>query len=70
MPLSELAIQAYAGPAESFVGSNEYWPVPELVFDAIPFLHGYHIPLAFVGLMTFHFDHEFGYHGFGCGSRS
>jgi heme/copper-type cytochrome/quinol oxidase subunit 3 len=24
---------AYAGPAESFVGSNEYWPIPELVFD-------------------------------------
>ena len=43
----------YAGPAEDFVGSNEYWPVPELVFDAFPFLHGVHIPLGFVGLMTF-----------------
>lgn len=43
---------AYAGPSNEFVGSNEYWPVPEMVFDAIPFFH-VHPPLAFVGLMTF-----------------
>ncbi|SMD43575.1 cytochrome c oxidase subunit 3 [Aquiflexum balticum DSM 16537] len=48
-----VSFPAYDGPAETFVGSNEYWPVPELVFDAIPFIHGVHIPLAFVGLMTF-----------------
>jgi cytochrome c oxidase subunit III len=43
----------YGGPASDFVGSNEYWPVPELVFDAFPFLHGIHLPLVFVALMTF-----------------
>ena len=44
---------AYAGSAEAFVGSNEYWPVPELVFKALPFLHGVNAPLIFVGIMTF-----------------
>lgn len=48
-----VSFPAYGGPVDTFVGSNEYWPVPELVFDAIPFVHGVHIPLAFVGLMTF-----------------
>ena len=45
--------QAYEGATEAFVTSQEYWPIPEKVFDAIPFFHGEHIPLAFVGLMTF-----------------
>jgi len=44
---------AYTGSAENFVGSNEYWPIPELVFEAIPFVHGLHAPLVFVGIMTF-----------------
>jgi cytochrome c oxidase subunit III len=43
----------YGGPSDAFIGSNEYWPVPEMVFDAIPFVHGIHAPLVFVGLMTF-----------------
>ncbi|HAH36767.1 MAG TPA: cytochrome oxidase subunit III, partial [Algoriphagus sp.] len=55
--ISYLAIRvsypAYTGPADTFVGSNEYWPVPELVFEAVPFLHGIHAPLVFVGIMTF-----------------
>ncbi len=29
------------------------WPDPEKVFDAIPFFHGLHAPLVFVGIMTF-----------------
>lgn len=29
------------------------WPIPENVFDAMPLLHGYHLPLVFVGIMTF-----------------
>lgn len=29
------------------------WPVPEKVFEAVPFLHGVHAPLVFVGIMTF-----------------
>lgn len=32
--------------------SSESWPVPEEVFSAIPFWHGY-APLVFVGIMTF-----------------
>ncbi len=44
---------AYGGAAETFTGSNEYWRVPELVFEALPFLHGVHAPLIFVGIMTF-----------------
>ncbi len=44
---------AYDGVAENFVFSQEYWPIPEMVFDAFPFFHGVHLPLVFVGLMTF-----------------
>lgn len=29
------------------------WPVPDDVFAAIPFVHGNHFPLVFVGIMTF-----------------
>jgi len=29
------------------------WPVPEQVFEAVPFLHGVSLPLVFVGIMTF-----------------
>lgn len=44
---------AYQGKAADFVASHDYWPIPEKIFDAFPFLHGITIPLAFVGLMTF-----------------
>ena len=44
---------AYDGAVESFVFSQEYWPIPEKVFEAIPFFHGLEAPLVFVGLMTF-----------------
>jgi cytochrome c oxidase subunit III len=33
--------------------ADKRWPVPENVFDAMPFLHGAHLPLIFVGIMTF-----------------
>ena len=36
-----------------FVMSTLYWPIPEMVFDGFPFFHGMHLPLVFVGLMTF-----------------
>lgn len=36
-----------------FQFSNLYWPVPEEVFNAIPFFHGLNAPLVFVGIMTF-----------------
>jgi cytochrome c oxidase subunit 3 len=44
---------AYDGMIEDFVFSQEYWPVPEMVFEAVPFLHGVSLPLVFVGIMTF-----------------
>jgi cytochrome c oxidase subunit 3 len=44
---------AYQGSADAFVFSQEYWPIPEKVFEAVPFLHGVELPLIFVGIMTF-----------------
>ena len=44
---------AYTGPVEAFQFATTHWPVPERVFDAVPFLHGIQLPLVFVGFMTF-----------------
>lgn len=44
---------AYPGKPADFTFSSEYWPIPEKVFDAVPFFHGAELPLVFVGLMTF-----------------
>jgi cytochrome c oxidase subunit III len=44
---------AYAGTVEAFKFSQSYWPIPEKVFEAVPFLHGVEAPLVFVGIMTF-----------------
>lgn len=44
---------AYTGPVDEFVFSQNYWPIPEKVFEAVPFLHGVELPLVFVGIMTF-----------------
>jgi cytochrome c oxidase subunit 3 len=44
---------AYEGSLSAFKPSLEYWPIPEKIFDAVPFLHGVHLPLLFVGIMTF-----------------
>src|SRR6187431_81856 len=43
----------YIGEVENFVFSAHYWPIPEKVFEAIPFFHGLKAPLVFVGIMTF-----------------
>lgn len=43
----------YTGDVGAFSFSTEYWPVPEKVFEAVPFLHGVELPLVFVGIMTF-----------------
>lgn len=43
----------YTGAVEAFKFSQAYWPVPEKVFEAIPFFHGLSAPLVFVGIMTF-----------------
>jgi cytochrome c oxidase subunit 3 len=45
--------QGYTGEVENFVFSQAYWPIPEKVFEAVPFLHGVSLPLVFVGIMTF-----------------
>jgi cytochrome c oxidase subunit III len=47
------AHKAYDGAVETFQFSHAYWPIPEKVFDAVPFLHGVTLPLVFVGIMTF-----------------
>lgn len=44
---------AYVGDHSTFTFSTAYWPVPEKVYEAIPFFHGLEAPLVFVGLMTF-----------------
>lgn len=36
-----------------FFFSKTHWPSPDLVFNHFPFLHGLHLPLFFVSLMTF-----------------
>ncbi len=47
------AHQGYTGSVDAFTFSPEYWPIPEKVFEAVPFLHGVELPLVFVGIMTF-----------------
>jgi cytochrome c oxidase subunit 3 len=45
--------QAYTGTVDAFVFSQKWWPIPEKVYAAVPFIEGWHAPLVFVGLMTF-----------------
>ena len=45
--------QAFDYASGPFEFSQEYWPVPDYVFDGLPLLHGVHAPLVFVGIMTF-----------------
>src|SRR5690349_22910989 len=42
----------YEGLVSAFKFSDKYWPIPEKVFEAIPFFD-VHAPLVFVGIMTF-----------------
>jgi cytochrome c oxidase subunit III len=51
---------AYDGTVENFIFSQAYWPIPEMVFDSLPFQEYLtswfgvtHFPLIFVGIMTF-----------------
>ncbi|WP_026998390.1 cytochrome c oxidase subunit 3 [Eisenibacter elegans] len=46
------AYPAYSGSVKDFTFSTEYWPIPEKVFEAVPFISG-SFPLVFVGIMTF-----------------
>lgn len=45
--------RAYEGAVSAFKFSQAYWPIPEKVFNAVPFFHGLSLPLVFVGIMTF-----------------
>lgn len=51
--LIRYSFPAYSGEVVDFAFSNLYWPIPEKVFSAVPFLHGVYLPLVFVGIMTF-----------------
>lgn len=51
--MSRFDHQSFVGKLENFKYSVEYWPVPDMVFNGIPFLHGVQMPLVFVGIMTF-----------------
>ena len=51
--LVRIAYPAYVGSVSDFVFSQSWWPIPEKVFDAVPFIHGVSLPLIFVGIMTF-----------------
>src|SRR6478735_1016906 len=44
---------AYSGAVDVFTFSSHYWPIPEKVFESVPFFEGLHAPLVFVGIMTF-----------------
>ena len=47
-------LTAYGFIRHSFSGNTETpWPSPDVVFNHFPFLHGVHLPLMFVSLMTF-----------------
>ena len=50
---ARFSFPAFTGKHEDFPFSNMYWPVPERVYEAVPFLHGISLPLVFVGIMTF-----------------
>lgn len=43
----------YTGDLADYAARPDVWPVPEVVFNAVPFLHGVNLPLVFVGIMTF-----------------
>lgn len=43
---------AYQGDHHAFKFSQAYWPIPDKVFNAFPFLGEANVPLGFVALMT------------------
>ncbi len=51
--LVRFSFPAFTGTPDEFVFSNLYWPIPEKVYEAVPFMHGVSLPLVFVGIMTF-----------------
>ncbi|GAB1448873.1 heme-copper oxidase subunit III family protein [Bacteroidota bacterium] len=60
-PIANTIIKPLQHVGENFVEEmkkaglfvQDHWPAPELVFNHFPFIHGMHLPLFFVSLMTF-----------------
>jgi cytochrome c oxidase subunit 3 len=60
-PIHNTIVKPLAHLSENFVEQmqhaglfvQDHWPSPELVFNHFPFVHGMHLPLFFVSLMTF-----------------
>ncbi len=50
--MSRFSHPAYADKLDAFTFNTAWWPVPDKVFDGVPFLN-VHVPLVFVGIMTF-----------------
>jgi len=50
---ARFSFPSFVGEAANFTFSNLYWPIPEKVYESVPFLHGISLPLVFVGIMTF-----------------
>jgi cytochrome c oxidase subunit 3 len=50
---SRFAHPAYVGKLDDYTASQAWWPVPDKVFNGLPFVHGANLPLVFVGIMTF-----------------
>jgi len=51
--LVRFSFPTFEGLRKNFEFSTAWWPIPERVFEAVPFLHGISAPLVFVGIMTF-----------------
>jgi cytochrome c oxidase subunit 3 len=51
--LVRFSFPTFEGLRKNFEFSTTWWPIPERVFEAVPFLHGVPAPLVFVGIMTF-----------------
>jgi cytochrome c oxidase subunit 3 len=51
--LVRFSFPTFEGLRKNFEFSTAWWPIPERVFEAVPFLHGIPAPLVFVGIMTF-----------------
>jgi len=52
-PLAEVGHNFVEQMNEAGLFLQDHWPSPELVFNHFPFIHGIHLPLFFVSLMTF-----------------
>jgi len=54
---------AYDPASGPFTFSTEYWPIPEKVFEAVPFFPRSSPSACFCRPYDLHPDHELGYHG-------